>query len=249
MKPLMGSHGIDWVVFTVVGVFVAGCYGNDSAGDRDPPVPVVSAQNESAQTAGAGLAAAGSGEKVLNTGPFEKKFDGIRFAVPAGWKEVELAPAQQGFIDARFLIPTPDGEVSLTFSSNRGGVQSNVERWIGQFQTPPDEKPTVEEFEVSGKPATWVDVHGEFQGGPMSARPTSGPGSGTGTGGGRGNGRGRGGGGGGGQRSGTAVERMLGVGIPLGSQDFYLKLTGTKAAVGNVRDAFREFVRGARVTP
>ena len=42
------------------------------------------------------------------------------------------------------------------------------------------------------------------------------------------------------------IERMLGVAIPLGSRDFYLKLTGSDAAVSDVREAFREFARGAR---
>jgi hypothetical protein len=41
---------------------------------------------------------------------------------------------------------------------------------------------------------------------------------------------------------------MLGVAIPLGPRDFFLKLTGTSAAVGAVHDAFRDFVRSARLS-
>jgi hypothetical protein len=73
------------------------------------------------------------------------------------------------------------------------------------------------ELNVGGKKATWVDLQGEFDAGPMAAANTSGP-----------------------------IERMLGVAIPLGSRDFYLKLTGSDAAVSDVREAFREFARDAR---
>ena len=44
------------------------------------------------------------------------------------------------------------------------------------------------------------------------------------------------------------IERMLGVAIPLGSRDFYLKLTGGDAAVSDVREAFRAFARDGRPT-
>ena len=75
-------------------------------------------------------------------------------------------------------------------------------------------------MKVAGATARWVDLHGEFTGGGMGAVPvSSGP-----------------------------VERMLGVAIPLGARDFYLKLTGTDAAVSDIRDAFREFVRSARLS-
>jgi len=197
--------------------FVAGCSDSDSARQADVPIPDAKPQNSSASPGGVGHA--GSGSKILASGPFEKKFDGILFSVPAGWNEVELSPQQQGFIDARFEIVTPHGNVMLTCSSNAGGIETNVQRWIGQFQMSAGEKPEVEHLDVGGKSATWVDLHGEFSVGPMTmSAPSSGP-----------------------------IERMLGVAIPLGSRDFYLKLTGTNAAVSDVRSAFRQFVRDARV--
>jgi hypothetical protein len=42
--------------------------------------------------------------------------------------------------------------------------------------------------------------------------------------------------------------RMIGVGIPLGERDFFLKLTGPNEAVAAVRDAFRTFVKSAKLT-
>jgi hypothetical protein len=208
---------------TLVLAFVAtGCSNEDSSARQDPPVQVAGADSGTKSGSPAhsmpmtgGTSAA---PKVLKTGPFEKSFDGIHFAIPAGWDEVENPTPD--FIDARFQISTPHGPVKLTFSSNAGGIDVNIKRWIGQFQSPPDKQPTVGDMKVDGATARWVDLHGEFTGGGMGAVPVSS----------------------------SPVERMLGVAIPLGARDFYLKLTGTDAAVSDIRDAFREFVRSARLS-
>jgi hypothetical protein len=77
------------------------------------------------------------------------------------------------------------------------------------------------DLDVAGKKATWVDLQGEFDAGPMNApAPNAG--------------------------SALPIDRMLGVAIPLAARDFYLKLTGSDAAVSDVREAFREFARDAR---
>jgi hypothetical protein len=204
----------------LVAVLAIGCDSGQSARTADPPVAFAPKASESIP---ADAHRAAGDTKSLKTGPFEKSFEGIRFSVPAGWREVELAPAQQGFIDARFQIPTPHGDVTLTFSSNGGGIDTNVRRWVGQFHPPSGKQPVVEELDVAGKKATWVDLIGEFDAGPMggNAAPISGA---------------------------PPVERMLGVAIPLGSRDFYLKLRGSDAAVTDVRAAFREFARDARLS-
>jgi hypothetical protein len=173
---------------------------------------------ESGQATCSGQASGGTAAaaNVLRTGPFQKTFEGIGFSIPTGWNEVDNPTPE--FVDARFQIPTPHGAVKLTFSSNSGGADVNIQRWIGQFQIPSGKQPIVENVNVDGATAKWVDLRGEFVGGAMaSSASSSGP-----------------------------VERMLGVAIPLGNRDFYLKLTGTDAAVSEVRDSFREFVRGAR---
>jgi hypothetical protein len=207
-----------WLILSasLAALVATGCGEDDSARRVDPPVPVAAPppKTGSAETAGGSPATV----KIIKTGPFERAFDGIRFSVPAGWNEVENPTPE--FVDARFQIPTPHGEVKLTFSSNSGGADVNIERWIGQFQLPSGKRPIVEDLNVDKAAAKWVDVHGQFVGGAMAAGPvSSGP-----------------------------IERMLGVAIPLGPRDFYLKLTGTDAAVSDVRDAFREFVRTARIS-
>jgi hypothetical protein len=206
-------------------ILASGCGSGESSHSADPPIQSVARTSGAASPAHAGPAGEkgdgekGAGEKgTVRTGPFEKTFEGIRFSVPAGWKEVELAPAQQGFIDARFQIPTAHGDVTLTCSSNAGGIDTNVRRWVGQFHPPAGKRPVIEELDVGGRKATWVDLQGEFDAGPMAG--AAGPAS--------------------------PIERMLGVAIPLGARDFYLKLTGGDAAVSDVRTAFREFARDAR---
>jgi hypothetical protein len=200
-------------------VLISGC--DSGAGDSSrvvaPPIPSVAPTAN--RTTPLNVQPSAVDQNTLRTGPFEKSFDGIRFSVPAGWKEVELSGAQQGFIDARFQIPSPHGDVTLTCSSNAGGIETNVRRWVGQFHGPDGKRPAIEEFDVGGKKATWVDLQGEFNAGPMAA-----------------------------PNAGTAlpIDRMLGVAIPLGARDFYLKLTGSDAAVSAVREAFREFARDAR---
>lgn len=221
MKRLASPSAVTCMACLLSAIVAAGCGGDESAARPDPPIE--SATPNSVPKAGlpTGLAhgnGAAADAKVVKTGPFDRSFDGIHFSVPAGWQEVENPTPD--FIDARFQIPTPHGPVKLTFSSNAGGIDVNLKRWIGQFQLSPDKHPTVGEIKVDGVPARWIDLAGEFNGGGMGAVPaSSGP-----------------------------VERMLGVAIPLGGRDFYLKLTGTDAAVTDVRDAFREFVRSARIS-
>jgi hypothetical protein len=206
---------------SLVVLLAAGCGEDDSVTKQDPPVQVASAHvaPEQGKPSGSGPGSGGkaAAANVLRTGPFQKTLDGIGFSIPAGWNEVENPTPD--FVDARFQIPTQHGAVKLTFSSNSGGADVNIQRWIGQFQIPSDKRPAVENMNVDGAAAKWVDIRGEFVGGAMASAPSSGP-----------------------------VERMLGVAIPLGNRDFYLKLTGTDAAVSEVRDSFREFVRGARLS-
>jgi hypothetical protein len=222
MKRLEVSPTI-FAYFATLGVafFVSGCGDEESTVRQDPPIQVAtpdSATKNASPDRSMQMKGGTTGTpKALRTGPFDKGFDGIHFSIPAGWEEVENPTPD--FVDARFQIPTAHGPVKLTFSSNAGGIDVNIKRWIGQFQLSGDKYPTVGELKVDGVSARWVDLRGEFTGAGMGAVPvSSGP-----------------------------VDRMLGVAIPLGARDFYLKLTGTDAAVSDIRDAFREFVRAARI--
>jgi hypothetical protein len=197
----------------LVAVPFVGC--GDAGGPEaaDPPIPVVDLDADfDAEPQDDGT------EDVLRTGPFDKRFDGVTLSVPAGWKEVGPAPGQTGFIDARFLIPAGDDEVELTCSVIGGGIEANIDRWIGQFEPPPGEpQPRPEPISAGGVEGTWIDLRGTFHAG-SSGRPGPHP-----------------------------DWRMLGAAIPLGERDLYLKLNGPQEAVAQVHDEFRRFVRSARV--
>src|SRR5262249_11842543 len=148
-------------------LLVCGCDSGDASHGVAPPVPTVApTANRETPT---NTPPAAAGQKSLRTGPFEKSFDGIRLSVPAGWREVDLSPPQQGFVDARVQIPTPHGDVTLTCSSNAGGIETNVRRWVGQFHAPAGKPPVIGALDVAGKKATWVDLQGAFDAGPMNA--------------------------------------------------------------------------------
>jgi hypothetical protein len=146
--------------------------------------------------------------------PTEVTVSGFRLKVPAGWRQAELTPAQQGFVDARFEIPAHGDDVKLTLSTIGGGVDANVERWIGQFRLPDGATPVTESSEVDGIPVTWVDLTGEFSG--MQQAPQGG-------------------------------WRMLGAALDGEPRDFYIKLTGPAAAISQIEDEFREFVKSVRL--
>jgi hypothetical protein len=201
----------------LVMALLAGCGTKPDA--EEVPIPYAPPLADS-KPAGGGTSDNGADSKaagdVIKTGPFEKKFERITVAVPEGWQEMKLGQSQLGFVDARFVLPAKSGVVELTCLSNRGGLDDNINRWMGQFLTDPDGKKS-ETVKVDGVEARWIDLQGTFNAS-SSGKPGPHP-----------------------------AWRMLGVGIPLGETDFFLKLNGPKDAVAEVYDAFREFVKTARI--
>lgn len=194
---------------------LVGCGGKSEP--VEVPIPYADPLPESKSEKGEGAATdATSTDDVLKTGPFEKKFDGLTVSVPEGWQEVKLGQSQMGFVDARFVLPAKGGLVELTCLTNRGGLDDNINRWIGQFVTEPNGRKS-ETVKVDGTEARWVDLTGTFN---ASSSGKPGP---------------------------HSDWRMLGAGIPLGESAFFLKLNGPKEAVSEVYDAFREFVKSARI--
>jgi hypothetical protein len=130
----------------------------------DPPVPVAASSTDDGPSESSASAEGGE-ESVAHV-------SGFTFVLPAGWRQAELTPEQQGFVDARFEIDGHGDDVRLTMSTTSGGVEANVERWLGQFQQEPGSLPVQESLEVDGTTVTWVDVSGEYRG--MGGPPQSG---------------------------------------------------------------------------
>lgn len=192
-------------------LFTLGCGAQDVTTPNPPPVPVAEAPaTEEPSEPNAAEAPTEAHETTIS---------GFRFTVPAGWRQVELDPSQQGFIDARFEVPAAGEDVSLTLSTVGGGVEANVARWIGQFTPPAGVEPETESLSVDGIDVTWVELQGTFKGmgGPFSGAPPQ------------------------------PDWMMLGAAFEGDPQDFYIKLTGPAAAVGDLKEDFRKFVESAHV--
>ncbi len=88
-------------------------------------------------------------------------------AVPAGWTEKPITSSMR---TAQFALPGATGEAELIVyyfgEGGAGGVQDNLDRWLGQFQQP-NGKPSkdvakVEKTKLGGQEATLVSVSGRY---------------------------------------------------------------------------------------
>ncbi|MBQ15545.1 MAG: hypothetical protein CMJ65_00330 [Planctomycetaceae bacterium] len=143
----------------------------------------------------------------------ERKLTGIRFDVPTGWSE----QAESEFYEAKYVIPSEHGEMTLTLTTMGGGIEANLNRWVGQFRLAPGEKPRRETLSVDGLKSEWIDVRGTFR-----SRVGNSPGP-------------------------HSDWRLLGAAIPTKPRPFLLKLIGPRSAVAEFGEEFRKFVRSGRV--
>jgi hypothetical protein len=98
----------------------------------------------------------------------------VKWTRPSRWKEGPPKPMRS----ATYMIPAAagDGEEAecAVFMNIGGGVQANIERWVGQFEKT-DGAPTQKRDTINGLIVTTVDVSGTFKGGGAMMGQTSGP--------------------------------------------------------------------------
>lgn len=126
---------------------IVGCT-SQSDGDRSvPPVPVASAETsqEPSQAASA-------------DGSTHRHYTGIGFDIPSHWQEIP----NQTMVDSKFLIPSDHGEMEITLTSMGGGIQANLDRWVGQVGREPGDEPSWSTVDVAGIESRMVDVRGSF---------------------------------------------------------------------------------------
>jgi len=192
-----------------VGIF-GGC-GPTEPETADAPPPLKTAPSK-----GSGKSSTDVASNVSKS-PETVDIEGVKFTIPAGWKRADLMPAQAGIISARYLIPVDGNELQLTFTTARGGIAANFERWKGQFDLEAGTEPLEDRITLSDGEALWLDLRGTYRaGGTGFSSPN--PESGT---------------------------RMLGVGIPLGEQEMYRKLLGPSSQVGKIASQMRDLVKSA----
>lgn len=101
---------------------------------------------------------------------------GVKFDQPAAWKKIATTSSMR---QAQFDVPGKEGakgEVIFYYfgPGGAGGVQANVERWLGQFQEPKDQiNAAVENKKVGETRITYVQAEGTYlsgmPGGPKTA--------------------------------------------------------------------------------
>jgi len=131
---------------------VTGCFSEPDAAPARLPVP---------QARSASAPEAGGGSNAGTAGSARRQYSGISFEIPADWKEI---PDQQ-FVDSKFTVPTKAGDVEVTLTSMGGGIEANLERWVGQIHQEPGDEPSWTKLTVCGVESTMVDVRGRFSSG------------------------------------------------------------------------------------
>lgn len=202
----------EWLLgLTLAGTAIfSGCGDSEAPpAASDPPIPYAESLPEET-----GASKRNVPESTSDPGTArEREFPGIALTVPASWTELP----NQGFVDAKYLVPHPEGEMELTLTTMGGGIDPNVDRWVGQFQVEPGDAPQRESLLIDGVDARWIDVRGTFH-----SRVSGNPGP-------------------------HENWAMLGVAIPNRPKDFYIKLTGPRDAIVGFRDAFREFLQTIQI--
>ncbi len=162
--------------------------------------------------------------------PAERDPDAVTWDVPAAWTEVEPQSAMRA---AEFRLPadSADGEAGemtvFIFPPGVGGdIDSNIQRWVGQFagaEGAPldDDAAEVAKRTVNGLTATVVDVSGTYQPSAMTFR-------------------------------GSAPEprpgfRLLGAIVETPKGNWFFKATGPQAVMDAQQEAFNIFVESVRM--
>jgi hypothetical protein len=147
---------------------------------------------------------------------------GLKFTAPPGWIFEKPASSMR---QAQYRLPRADGDsedaemVVYYFQGGGGGVQANIDRWIGQFSqangSPAGDSAKVTKKEVNGIPVTTVDVSGTYSGGmgPMGQSAES-----------------------------KANYRMLAAVLEAGNGPWFFKLTGPAKTVAKWMPSFESFV-------
>ncbi len=141
------------------------------------------------------------------------------FARPVGWEWVESPSPMR---KAQLKVPGADRKESAEVvffhfgEGNGGGVQANVDRWLGQFEGPRDKTHSqVEEITVGKRQVTYVQAEGTYVSGMPGGAKTPQPNS-----------------------------MLLGAIIASPQGDVFVKLTGPAAVAKAAKEAFRQMIEG-----
>jgi len=93
------------------------------------------------------------------------KINELTFERPIEWSWEQPSSSMR---KAQLAAPGKDGAANVVFfyfgPGGAGGVQANVDRWIGQFQNLDGKK--IDSKKIGGTPVTFVEASGTFMSGP-----------------------------------------------------------------------------------
>jgi hypothetical protein len=146
----------------------------------------------------------------------------LKYSPPADWIAEHPSSSMR---QAQYRLPKAEGDpedgevVVFYFQGGGGGVQANIDRWIGQFQkpdgSPANDAARTTKREVHGIPLTLVDVSGTYMSsmGPMLAEVKAKPGF-----------------------------RMLGAVAETSSGPWFFRMTGPSKTVARWEPSFQSFL-------
>ena len=144
-----------------VGLLVVSILGCQASSDSQeaPPVAVATLETESTaaeptESAGGETSTESTGTEAVET----REYAGLSFDVPTSWEELE----QSQFYDSKFIVHSEYGDMELTLASVGGGIDANLNRWVGQVGQAPGDEPTWSTVDVAGIESRMVDVRGSF---------------------------------------------------------------------------------------
>jgi hypothetical protein len=199
---------------------LSACGGDDTASDAAMTGESPAAETSAAPPASeAPVGPISSRGEVVPGGGAAGQAAGLDFDLPAGWQSEQPSSSMRM---AQAAIPGPGGPGQLVVfyfgPGGGGGVEANVQRWIGQMEVDPGTQPAQETFDANGYRVTVIDVKGTLLPSTMGTGPeTPQPDS-----------------------------RLLGAVVEGPGGPWFFKVTGPEATVEAERDAFLTMLRGVR---
>lgn len=179
-----------------------------------------SAASDAAPAAGSGVGMISSRGEVVAAGSSAGAAGTLDFQLPASWTSQTPSSSMRM---AQAAIPGRAGAGELAVfhfgPGEGGGVEANIERWLGQMEIPAGVTPKRESFTANGLAVTVIDVSGTLLPSTMGMGPTEPqPGS-----------------------------RLLGAVLEGPGGPWFFKATGPEETLAGARDAFLGMLREARV--